>query len=152
MLDKTKPVQGYVVYGEFRRGGTTHQVFFTPDGFNSIDNYVPFKVHRRTISAGAPKKQWKTSSAPDADIRTAIAEGVSFTPTREWAESRLHFCSVLFDQMLAQGWEMIGTPLIVEASKRDMDDLGSYKTPAKIIYRINQSRDAAGFPADLYAR
>lgn len=151
MLDKEQPVQGFAVYAEFRKGGTTHQVFFTPDGFNNAGNFVSLKVHRRSISSSAPKKQWRTTSAPDGDIRSALADGSTIVPSEEWVKSRLHFCNLLFEQMINQGWTMTGTPLVVEVSKRDMDDIGSFRTPTKVIYRINQSRDAAGFPAELYA-
>jgi len=149
-MDKDKPVQGYVVYTEFRQGASTLQMFFTPDGFTTEGRFVGMKRHHRVISEATPKKQWKISSAPDHDVRNNVVDGEPLTYDAEFADERLGFCHSLLNTMLNGGWEMVKHPVVVEASKKDMDDLAAFKTPTKIIYRINQTREAAGFPESLF--
>lgn len=157
MLDKDKPVQGYVIYAEFQRAGATRQIFFTPDGYTTLGRFVPMRAHYRTVSEAWPRKQWKTTISSPKDIIFALdraeageVEALTKLDTR-WAEDRITpLVSGYLTQINTQAWEMVGSPLIVEASKQDMDDIHSYKTPTKIIYRINQSRIAAGFPAELF--
>jgi len=150
MLDKDKPVQGYVVYSEFRQGGSTLQMFFTPDGFTTDGRFVGMKIHRRVVSSITPKKQWKISSAPDREVRKFVVDGEPNTFDADFADTRLGFCHSLLNSMMGGSWEMVKHPIVVEASKKDMDDLLALKTPTKIIYRINQTREAAGFPENLF--
>lgn len=150
MLNKDKAVQGYAVYCEFNKGSSTFQMIFTPDGFTSDGKFVPMKMHRRVVSADSPKKQWKTTAADANDILSAIRNETAIPSSREWAEVRLAFAQPLFSQIALQGWTPAGPALTIEVSKIDMDDISAYKTPTKVIYRINQSRALAGYPADLY--
>ena len=156
MLDKDKAVQGYVVYAEFRKDGATRQVFFTPDGYTTSGSLVPMRAHDRTVAKEYPRKQWRTTTTDGRDIRDtleAAERGDHYslaTYTDSWAQERLNIVARYFDYMITYSWEPVGIPLVVEASKTDMDDVAAMKTPAKIIYRINQSRLAAGFPADLF--
>jgi len=161
MLDKDKPVQGYVIYAEFQHAVYgTRQIFFTPDGFTSTGRLVPMQAHYRTISKDTPRKQWKTTYAGNADLATAISRSESgegdfhaltATLSEEWAETRvLSVLRAYLNQTIINNWTMVGSPLVVEASKQDMDDIVQRKTPTKIIYRINQSRVAAGYPEELF--
>lgn len=158
MIDKDKAVQGYVIYAEFTRMGFTKQIFFTPDGFTLDGSFVPMRAHYRTVSADTPRKQWKTSTALygyDA-VKDAVfnaAHGSPYDPsifTQEWANERLRFVESYISHLAGYGWEMVQFPLVVEASRLDLDEVKAFKTPTKIIYRINQSRVAAGFPAELF--
>lgn len=161
MLDKDKAVQGYVIYAEFRTpaeisNAQTRQVFFTPDGFTTSGTFVPMRAHYRTVAATSPRKQWSTTTTNSRDVAEVLeaadmGEYYSLAPfTEEWAHSRLIIIHRYFDHMMSYNWKPVGTPLVVEASKHDMDDIAAIKTPTKIIYRINQSRTAAGFPAELF--
>lgn len=157
MLDKNKPVQGYVTYAEFTLGGETRQIFFTPDGYTSSGTLVPMQAHYRTVSKHAPRKQWKSTVTSIRDLVPVLRAEAEGTPSpfaslnEEWAETRvLSVIRGYFQQIITRDWKMVGAPLVVEASKQDMDDIHSYKTPTKIIYRINQSRLAAGYPAELF--
>jgi len=156
MLDKDKAVQGYVIYAEFRKDGATRQIFFTPDGYTNVGTLVPMRAHYRTVAKDYPRKQWRTTTTESRDIRDtleAAERGDHYslaTYTDSWAQERLIIIARYLDYMITNSWEPVGTPLVVEASKTDMDDVAAMKTPAKIIYRINQSRLAAGFPADLF--
>ena len=156
MLDKDKPVQGYVVYAEFRKDGQTRQVFFSPDGYTTDGRFVPMRAHYRNVSKDFPRKQWRTTLTDSRDIKVvldAAQSGESYSLaafTNDWADTRLKIVARYFDYMITYGWEQVGVPLVVEASKHDMDDIAAVKTPNKVIYRINQSRTAAGFPAELF--
>jgi hypothetical protein len=46
---------------------------------------------------------------------------------------------------------MVGKPMFVEVSKKDLTDVSTGKTPTKVIYRIGQTRSAQGFP-ELFAK
>lgn len=158
MLTKDKPVQGYVIYGEFRSSYTpcsTRQIFFTPDGFTTDGRFVPMTAFYRAVSEVTPRKQWKTTLSRGTEVRSALTRVEHggevldiFSPT--WAESRVSIIGGYMHQLTTAGWTMVGPPLVVEASKQDMDDVIACKTPTKIIYRIYQSRTAAGYPAELF--
>jgi len=156
MLNKDQPVQGYVIYGEFTRGGHTRQIFFSPDGYTSAGTFVGMKAHYRTVSKEMPRKQWKITTTYASPISKTLAAAETGEPysldefTEEWAEKRLAPIQSYLNDLIARDWQMVGVPLIVEASKQDMDDIAALKTPTKVLYRIKQSRTAAGFPEDLF--
>lgn len=145
MLDHTKEVQGVAVYMEFSRGSATMQVIITPDGFDSDGNNTQALLYRRVVSNISPKKQWRTSSIGRPSVVSVENDG-----KQVFAEGRLSFAHHLFSGLVSGGWTLVGEPLRVEVSKKDMDSCRAHKTPAKVIYRINQSRVAAGYPAELF--
>jgi hypothetical protein len=55
----------------------------------------------------------------------------------------------VFVGLVANEWQLVKEPVLIETSKNDLSELAESKTPTKIIYRINQSRKALGFP-DTY--
>lgn len=145
MLDKDMAVQGTAVYAEFARSNSTTQVIVTPDGYNSVGELVPMCLVRRTVTTSTPKKQWKFSSlAPLTDLTPIPDDAVE-----AFGDARLNVIGVFFDQLLRGDWKMVKAPILLEASRKDMDSICSGKTPAKLTYRINQSRVALGFPTDL---
>jgi hypothetical protein len=157
MLDKDKPVQGYVIYAEFTLGDETRQIFFTPDGYTSLGHLVPMQAHYRTVGKHTPRKQWKNTNLSTRDLVPALSAAAAGDPdpfgplNEEWAENRvLTVIRGYLSQIISREWKMVGAPLVVEASKQDMDDIHGYKTPTKIIYRLNQTRLAAGYPAELF--
>jgi hypothetical protein len=78
-----------------------------------------------------------------------IGTGVKISDAHkdEFAEQRMSFTSQLFDGILNGGWTLMKEPIFLETSKKDLQDIRDGKTPNKLIYRINQSRDTQGFPA-----
>lgn len=145
MLDKDMAVQGVAVYAEFARSNSTTQVILTPDGYNSVGELVPMCLVRRTVTTSTPKKQWKFSSlAPLANVDPIMDSDVE-----TFGDTRLNVVGVFFDQLLRGDWKMVKAPILLEASRKDMDSICAGKTPAKLTYRINQSRTALGFPSDL---
>ena len=145
MLDKDTAVQGIAVYAEFARSNSTTQIILTPDGYNSVGELVPMCLVRRTVTSSTPKKQWKFSSLP----ALAHTDPILDAGVEDFGDSRLKVIGVFFDQLLRGDWKMVKAPVLLEASRKDMDSICAGKTPAKLTYRINQSRTALGFPDDL---
>jgi hypothetical protein len=44
---------------------------------------------------------------------------------------------------------MRNEPFLVETSQNDLVEIGKSETPVKVVYRINQSRKALGFPVEI---
>lgn len=144
MLDKTKPVQGVAVYAEFARTNATTQVIIVPEGYTNDLVRVPATIIRRTVTDSSPKKQWKFTRLTNTDLR--IHSDADKAP---YADDRMKYAATLFDQLLTGSWALVQQPILIEASKKDYDDIRISKTPTKMIYRISQSRMALDFPADL---
>lgn len=142
MQDISKAVQGIAVYAEFARNNATTQIIITPDGYGTSDKLIRMNIVRRTVTKDNPRKQWRFSMISDARSASP-ADKVSY------ADDRMQYASTLFDQLLAGGWKMVAKPILLEASKIDLDAVRNGKTPTKMIYRINQSRSASGYPAEI---
>lgn len=151
-MDVTKDVQGVAVYGEFARPNATTQVIITPDGYDSDGNLVAMHILRRTVTTDSPRKQWRFSTIPEAEeatIRALVASGGSAADKETYCDERMRYASSLFDQLTRGDWTLINDPILVEVSKIDLDAIRASKTPTKLLYRITQSRSAAGYPSDL---
>jgi hypothetical protein len=61
----------------------------------------------------------------------------------------MSFATQLFDGIKNGGWILTNETLFIETSKKDLDDVKLSKTPNKMLYRINQTRTALGFPAEI---
>ena len=142
MQDPTKSVQGIAVYAEFARNNATTQIIITPDGYGASEQLIRTNVVRRTVTKDNPRKQWRFSL-----IRSAR----SATPDDKeaYANDRMQYASTLFDQLIAGDWKMVGKPILLETSKDDLEAVRNGKTPTKMIYRINQSRIAQGYPTEI---
>jgi hypothetical protein len=148
MLDKEKEVQGFAVYGEFRKEGATTMVLITPDGYGTDGARTGAQLFRRVLTTYSPKRQWRASYVGNAEV-----EGVSIPLKNEdkerYAESRLSFAVQLFEGIKNGGWAIAGKPIVTEVSRKDIDDIRAGRTPSKVIYRINQTRAKVGYPAEL---
>jgi len=147
MLDKTKDVQGIALYAQFHKPGAMTQLMITPDGYDEQGEKVLASLYRRVVTHESPKKQWRSSF-----IRTADAEGVDFESGEErvkFAEQRLNFATQLFDSLMNGKWELHKDPIYLEVSKKDLTDIREAKTPTKLLYRVNQSREALGFETEI---
>jgi hypothetical protein len=74
----------------------------------------------------------------------------------EYGDKRLERFLSLLRQMAhtsegTASWTLVGEPLFVEVSRRDLDDVSAHKTPSKVVYRVTQTRTAKKFPDTLYA-
>ena len=142
MQDVSKAVQGIAIYAEFAKSNATTQIIITPDGYGTKDDLVRINIVRRTITNHNPRKQWRFTMV-------SHTKEVSPADKNEYAEKRMYYASTLFDQLLAGDWKMVGKPILLETSKGDLDAVRSGKTPTKMIYRINQSRAANGYPSEI---
>lgn len=147
MLDKEKDVQGIALYAQLHKPGAMAQLLITPDGYDESGEKIYASLYRRIVTEATPKKQWRSSN-----IRTKDVEGYDFEVSHDrerFAEERLNFAVQLFDSLLAGKWELHKEPIYLEVSKKDLTDIRSAKTPTKLMYRINQSREAMGFETEI---
>lgn len=147
MLNKESDVQGIALYAQFHKPGAMTQLIITPDGYAENGDKVMASIYRRVVTTDSPKKQWRSSY-----IRSADAEGVDFEAGEErvaFAEKRLNFATQLFDALLSGKWKLHKEPIYLETSKKDLSDIKESKTPTKLLYRVNQSREAMGFETEI---
>lgn len=152
MLDLEKDVQGVALYAEFRKPGATMQLIITPDGYNEEGKQVPAALYRRVVTPDTPKKQWRSSKLRvTSKMRECADNGTTLADDEREriAEKRFSFAEQLFDGVISGGWSLEKEPLFIEASKKDMTDVRHGKTPNKMLYRINQTRKAQGFPESV---
>jgi hypothetical protein len=147
MLDTEKDVQGVALYAQLHKPGAMAQLLITPDGYDESGEKIYASLYRRIVTEATPKKQWRSSL-----IRTKDVEGYDFEVSHDrerFAEERLNFAVQLFDSLLSGKWELHKEPIYLEVSKKDLTDIRSAKTPTKLMYRINQSREAMGFETEI---
>lgn len=149
MLDVTKEVQGIALYAEFRKPGAVMQIFITPDGYSNDGKEVSASLYRRVITPSTPKKQWRNSNLNWKTISDLGGVVLENDAREKFAESRLTFATQLFDGIKSGGWTLTQETLHIETSKKDLDDVRANKTPNKLLYRIKQTKDALGFPAEV---
>jgi hypothetical protein len=152
MMNPTNDLQGVGLYAEFRKPNATLQIFITPDGYDEAGSIVTAHAYRRTVTPWSPKKQWRSSSLRIThrmgEVRGYGGE-LSAYELEKIASKRLAPLSSLFENLIKQGWSVEKEPFFIECSKKDLTDVRMAKTPAKLMYRINQTRKAMGFPESL---
>lgn len=148
-MDKEKDVQGVVAFLEFTKPGATTQVMIVPDGYAESGNFVPGAFWSRVVTEYRPKAQWRNKKLRGRDrMRERVNNGTMITndEVEDYAKYRLQDVQYYVDRLSNDGWTLVGKPIYVEASKKDLTDVSQGKTPAKVVYRINQSKKALGFP------
>jgi hypothetical protein len=149
MLDATKDVQGIALYAEFRKPGAMMQILITPDGYANDGKEVPASLYRRVTTPLTPKKQWRSSGLSWRAVSDLNGEALANDNKEKFVETRMSFATQLFDGIKNGGWILTNETLFIETSKKDLDDVKLSKTPNKMLYRINQTRTALGFPAEI---
>jgi hypothetical protein len=149
MLDATKDVQGIALYAEFRKPGAMMQILITPDGYANDGKEVPASLYRRVTTPLTPKKQWRSSGLSWRAVSELNGEALANDNKEKFVETRMSFATQLFDGIKTGGWILTNETLFIETSKKDLDDVKLSKTPNKMLYRINQTRTALGFPAEI---
>jgi hypothetical protein len=150
MLDKTKTVQGLTLYAEFSKEGFRSEFFMTPDGFTAEGTPVPAKVFRRTLSADKPKKLWSaTTLRPATEIAEIGVKDLADSDKEAYIEKRIENINQIFQGFIQGDWTLINEPFLIETSQKDLADIAKGETPIKVVYRINQSRKALGFPVEI---
>lgn len=150
MADKDKVI-GKALYLELYSGEQRYQMLVTPDGVSSSGKNVPAVLYRRQISRTAPRRAWKTTSFPSLTLNEFGAYNLMNRDLAiESATSRVTFINNLVDRLAGNSYRVYKTPLIVEVSQADLDEVRASKTPYKILGRITRVRRALGFQ-DLLA-
>jgi hypothetical protein len=151
MLDKEKPIQGVSVYAEFAKTGYRTEMFITPDGFTPSGDLVPAKIYRRVVSKEKPKKLWQQTTVQFAEELAQVGSkdlaelGLKDT----YVSKRLEHLNSIFAGLVEGDWQLVNDPILIETSQNDLVEIYKGETPIKIVYRINQSRKALGFPAEI---
>lgn len=146
MLDTSKEVQGIALYAEFRRSDAATQIILTPDGYDEEGREVASALYRRVITSYSPKKQWRNTPLGWTAIRDRGGRSLEVLEKDGFVTERMKFANHLFTTLASGGWEMVKQPVFIEVTKKDLSDVRNYKTPSKVVYRINQSRTALSFP------
>jgi hypothetical protein len=154
-MDKKAHVQGLALYLEYEKpydtGFAVQQVLLTPDGYNSEGVLVQTHLYRRRMKPGEGKKQWKVTATNEKIVADALSGEVAELDFMTWGQKafmRLDYANPLFDAIVIQHWTLRLKPLVMEVSQVDLDDIAKGKTPYKLMYRMQQCRLKAGFPAD----
>lgn len=152
----SNPIQGYAVYLEVARDNKTSasQFLFTPDGFNTNNEFVNARVYYRSLSYMTPRRQWHGYNLFGKDSILRFLEGNNSDFLNEpdaFTNSRMDQTvgTVLPRCTKENGWSVVFAPIVVEVSKKDLLDISNWKTPTKIIYRVQQVKKSVGFPETL---
>ena len=146
MLDTEKDVQGVALYAEWAKPDALTQIFFTPDGYTQSGAFLKARMYRRVITSDNPRKQWKSS------VLHASHEEFEFDgedEKRRYSANRIYGMKEYFNALIHGGWAMVNEPLLIEVSKKDIEDMAMDKTPTKFLYRVDLTKKAKGFPEPL---
>jgi hypothetical protein len=151
MLDKEKPIQGVSVYAEFVKLGMRTEMFITPDGFTPTGEIVPAKIYRRVVSKDKPKKLWQQTTVQFAEelAKVGSTDLAELSLKDQYVSKRLEHLQSIFAGLVEGDWQLTNDPILIETSQNDLVEINKGETPIKIVYRINQSRKALGFPAEI---
>jgi hypothetical protein len=149
-------IQGFAVYFEVARGSNTVvQFLLTPDGFNTADDFVGARMYYRQLSSAQPRKQWQGYTLEkDTILKLLTDTDVSIdlvSASETFTENRLEKTvgNLISRLSYDNNWRITYKPLVVEVSKKDLSDISSWKTPTKVIYRVQQVKKAVGYPETL---
>jgi hypothetical protein len=147
------PVVGKALYLELRNGGYTNQILVTPEGISASGKYVPLATYRRRVSSMSPRKSWtQTCSMLKSEVDPLTNQLVQLAPEHAAATvtDRLAHMKNLLLQLIDGGYTVYRQPLAVEITPKDLDDIYKGKVPYSAMHRVNQSRLAAHFSAELW--
>jgi hypothetical protein len=159
-MDANTTIAGKALYLELINGDYTAQVLVVPEGITSKGSKQGMALLRRTVSKWSPRKTWQqdNSFTHQTELQTKIvADGATSKFEQMDSEDALAVALEsllnthnLLDYLIPKEWTLRGKPIALEVSVADIDDLGSYSTPAALMRRLTRSRKAAGFPDDLF--
>lgn len=151
MADKDKVI-GKALYLEFRSGAHTYQTIITPDGVSSEGRQVPSTMYRRQISRMKPRRAWKAYALPNLP-QDAIGgfKKLEVADAVDQAKSRANFLENIVTRLDGAAYRLYKSPIVVEVSQADLDEVRHHKTPYKILGRITRLRRQLGFGEDLFA-
>ena len=157
-MDKNK-VLGKALYLEFRKEQYTIQLVLTPEAVNENGEYVPIKLMRRQISSYHPRKTWRFDSAGTGATNEHKDKVIQFDNSFKQFETAdakylgkmaLQFVKPLLSQLHHQGWVIEKSPFAIEFAQEDATKIAEGATPQGLVRRILRTREALGFPTDLF--
>jgi hypothetical protein len=153
MANKDTDVQGAALYLELRRVGATCQIVITPDAYDSAGNVVWGRFFRRVLRPDAPKKRWQSYVLVPAALRRENLKDTLGNEHAEWEDisnERMRLVKDYFDSLVRGKYVLVNdTPLYVEITKADIDEVAADALSTKVWNRIKATRTAAGFPATI---
>lgn len=152
-----KEVQGIALYLEFRKQNSTCQVLITPDGISATDKIVPSSFFRRVINGQEKKRKWRVFPFPSGEnniVKQALTEGVippsMFGQVEELGQRRISQINDYFAQLNKAGYKLVNdTPLYIEVTKADLENVSMKEMPTKLWTRVKNARVAHKFPEEI---
>lgn len=140
MTNSTTNVVGRAVYLELRNPNetATYQLLMTPPmrvPSNPSNKVLPV-VYSRQLSNSFPKRTWKHGVSSASDFAVTGDECV---------ESRLRVIDSRLERLIAADYKVYKEPIIVEVSEDDIKDIAAFRTPYKVLGRVERVRKAKGF-------
>jgi len=149
-------ISGHALYLELIRSDATagycQQFILTPEGKTTDGRVVPMTMYRRRLSTNAPRKTWQQiGSAHTAAFAMETCSTISDPADRlEAIHNQLTSFMVKGMQSIADNnYTLRISPIIVEVTPIDMDDIKNGKTPYKLLGRFWKVRKVLGFPKDV---
>ena len=139
---------GTALYLELRRGAQTSQVILSPQVYNPVtDKTQKGTIITRQISETNPKRSWRYYEFKSTPL---LEKTEDVERTIATIKPLLDEVSPFFVGYVSGGWELFQTPIAVELSSADLDDLAQTKTPSALIRRLVRARAEAGYPEELF--
>lgn len=143
MLNRDSAVQGVATYLEFEGDYGYLQYVVTPHGFSEDGAMLkPYAIHRMCTTR-ADRSRWKRvivglEPNPDRPEEETTVEALSRTDLRS-----------LTQRLMYGSWNLVGAPLFVEVSKKDLSDLRKGKTPTALMTRVDKAVAVAEYHKDV---
>jgi hypothetical protein len=136
MDEPTNTVSGKALYRELVNGEQTAQVIVIPEGVTSKGSKNATTLLRRTVSKWSPRKTWQQDAAHTYKPELAsalIADGTTakFVEVADEGDAELMALEALtstqslLTYLIARDWKLRETPLVLEVSVADIDDLAA---------------------------
>lgn len=139
---------GSALYLELRRGDQTSQVILSPQVYNPVtDKTQKGTIITRQISETNPKRSWRYYEFKATPM---LEKTEDIDRTVATIKPLLDEVTPFFVGYVSGGWELFQTPIAVELSSADLDDLAETKTPSALIRRLVRARTEAGYPEELF--
>lgn len=141
------------LYLEFRRENHTSQVILVPPYNNTLSGaFEAPRIITRQISSENPRRPWKffSSSALESTPTDLLGREADVDKAAMKSLPVLNELSSFFAGYHSGGWQLYRTPVSVELSQDDINDITAKETPNAFLRRVLRARGEAGFSEDLF--
>ncbi|MGL4998165.1 MAG: hypothetical protein ACRC5T_04290 [Cetobacterium sp.] len=139
---------GSALYLELRRGTGTAQVLVTPTLAHPVrGTTIPVNVLTRQISSTNPRRGWKFYTTDFSDFPTGLTPNEATAHTGKY----INDITAYFLGLASGGWTLYESPLSVEMSLDDLEEIITTETPNALLRRMMRVRAEAGFMDELFA-